>query len=179
MVNLQQTLAVIICFCFCWMLWTSSVSSGLLYVLNVGFSSLSYLTHLESKFSFPCFQGRAEPYLCSAGAHWCHRENQMVSRKHNDNRRVSPSPNFQKKANWETTVLAEPGLPYISIYYFHFRLLNQQLKKMPSPASYSVPFGSGSLFFKFSKLLPVMDGDEELPDEQSRKANEQNGPHHG
>lgn len=103
----------------------------------------------------------------------------MVSRKHNDNRRVSPSPNFQKKVNWETTVLAEPGLPYISIYYFHFRLLNQQLKKMPSPASYSVPFGSGSLFFKFSKLLPVMDGDEELPDEQSRKADEQNGPHHG
>lgn len=97
----------------------------------------------------------------------------MVSREHNDNRRVSPSPNFQKKANWETMMPAEPGLP------FHFRLLNQQLKKMPSPASYSVPFGSGSLFFKFSKLLPVMDGDEELPDEQSRKADEQNGPHHG
>ena len=87
----------------------------------------------------------------------------MVSREHNDNRRVSPFPNFQKKANWETMMPAEPGLPYISSYYFHFRLLKQQLKKMPSPASYSVPFGSGSLFFKFSKLLPVMDGDEELP----------------
>lgn len=47
-----------------------------------------------------------------------------------------------------------------------------------STAAYCVPFRSGSFFLKFSKFLPVVDGDEELPDEQSSKTDEQNGSHH-
>ena len=69
----------------------------------------------------------------------------------------------------------------MSICGVRLGLQTSGLRKRPaphSPVSYRVPFRSGSLFLKFRKLLPIVDGDEELPDEQSGKADEQNGPHH-
>ena len=63
MVNLQQMLVVIICFCLCLMLSTSSVYSRLLYVLNVGFSSLSCLTPRVS-FLFPASRAELSP-ICA------------------------------------------------------------------------------------------------------------------
>lgn len=41
-----------------------------------------------------------------------------------------------------------------------------------------VPFGFGSLFLKFGKFSAVMDGDQQLPDQQTNKAQEQNGASH-